>query len=87
MTLAVVAPPFALFVQCPVGQHQSKQLVVRVDEAVIAAREGDMNVLRDILLVETQPAFQLNLQKGLAVNMARDEIRALPIIGQAQLNP
>ena len=83
MTLAVIPPALTLFVENSTGFDSREQLIVRIDEAVIAMEEGDMDVLADILFVEAEPPFQLHFEEGLPIDVASDEICALPVVGQA----
>ena len=60
------------------------KLIVIVEVDRIAVNERHMDVFALILAVDHKPPFELHLQEGLAVDVAGDEIRALPIVGQPQ---
>ena len=81
MALAVISPPLTLLIQCPVRPHEGKQFIVGIYEAIIAANEGDVDVFSDVFFVEAETPLELHLKKGLAVDVAGDEVRALPVIG------
>lgn len=84
MALAVISPPLALLIQCPARPNEGKQIVVGIHKAIVAANEGNVDAFADVFFVEAEAPLQLHLKKGLAVDVAGDEVRALPIIGQAQ---
>lgn len=77
-------PGDAVVADQPVDLKVANEFVVIVEKNSVAMDESDMDVLVLILPVDDQPPFKLHLEKGIAVDMAGDEVSALPVIRQSE---
>lgn len=80
MPKPLLVPGYAFSSNEPVVLKVPDKLIVIVKIDRIAVNERHMDVFALILAVDHKPPLELYFQKGLTVDMAGDEICALPII-------
>jgi hypothetical protein len=73
----------AFYLSLKENLFQQFLMVVQIPVAMIAILEADVQVPIMIFLVESQPTFELHLQKRLCVEMLRDEIGPVSIVAKS----
>jgi len=58
--------------------------VMLIEAAITIKEEGNVDVLVEVFPVDRRPPLELDLQDGLAIDVAGKEVGPLPVIGQAQ---